>query len=479
MRNSNLLSFISVVLLVLFIIMAIGSEFTAEGLAGLYVTLEYAIVIIAYRIGPAKPIYQNTITNATQIIAMHLAYQDTITAATQISESTLDSYGRLHGVKEASIGIGMSESLEEIDVTGFHTITGLYEHGMRHGWHEYYDPDVSLYQTIYYEQGRRVTEPDQNKPVMHYSVSQSNVLSYDILLHESPWFMFKMLAYGVEPDQIEDFLSSLQSRLIFYAPWSESEFTNAFRDAVEDVRANDTLTVRYYEFISALEGLLHLRNFELRLAVVDRYFGKGESTYEIIQEYYPGFLEQLLAFLNEDAVKSFTDDLDERMDNEEPVDFEDPAHIQIIDERMVAIVNEMFESSDHLYTLLVIQTMITDMVFEANPVHEALKAAYFTTSVDDDGRDNTQLPTRVSLEQNYPNPFNPTTNIRYSIAETTPVQLIIYDTVGKEVAVLVDKVKNPGMYVVIFDASHLSSGVYLYQLRAGEHVDTKRLVLVK
>jgi hypothetical protein len=84
-----------------------------------------------------------------------------------------------------------------------------------------------------------------------------------------------------------------------------------------------------------------------------------------------------------------------------------------------------------------------------------------------------------SLAQNYPNPFNPSTTISYSIKYDNHVSLKIYDILGNEVIVLVDKNKTAGKYTVEFDASALSSGVYVYQLRSGNFIDVKKMILLK
>jgi hypothetical protein len=84
-----------------------------------------------------------------------------------------------------------------------------------------------------------------------------------------------------------------------------------------------------------------------------------------------------------------------------------------------------------------------------------------------------------ALEQNYPNPFNPTTTIRYSLRDLGRVSLRVYDVMGREVMVLVDGVQGAGEYSVVVDATGLSSGVYVYQLRAGGYVFTRKMMLVK
>lgn len=83
------------------------------------------------------------------------------------------------------------------------------------------------------------------------------------------------------------------------------------------------------------------------------------------------------------------------------------------------------------------------------------------------------------LNQNYPNPFNPSTTISWQVPVGSWQTLKVYDLLGREVATLVDEFKPAGSYEVEFDASHLSSGGYFYQLKAGEYVETKKLILLK
>jgi hypothetical protein len=84
-----------------------------------------------------------------------------------------------------------------------------------------------------------------------------------------------------------------------------------------------------------------------------------------------------------------------------------------------------------------------------------------------------------SLFQNYPNPFNPTTTIRYTIPKAERVTLKVYNLIGQEVVVLVDKIKQAGKYEIHWNAAGLSGGVYVYRLKAGEFVESKKLLLLK
>jgi hypothetical protein len=89
------------------------------------------------------------------------------------------------------------------------------------------------------------------------------------------------------------------------------------------------------------------------------------------------------------------------------------------------------------------------------------------------------IPTEFSLSQNYPNPFNPTTTITYDLPVSSMVRVGVFDLLGREVSVLVNEWKKAGVHEVKFDASGISSGVYLCRLQAGDFVDTRKLVLVR
>lgn len=90
-----------------------------------------------------------------------------------------------------------------------------------------------------------------------------------------------------------------------------------------------------------------------------------------------------------------------------------------------------------------------------------------------------EVPAGFELEQNFPNPFNPSSTIRYSLPASARVELRVYNVLGQLVASLVDLDQTAGVYTVTFDASRLSTGTYIYQLRAGEFVTAKKMVLVK
>lgn len=90
-----------------------------------------------------------------------------------------------------------------------------------------------------------------------------------------------------------------------------------------------------------------------------------------------------------------------------------------------------------------------------------------------------RVPAEFSLMQNYPNPFNPNTIISYDLKKYADVKLAVYDILGKEIKVLVNRKQSAGTYEVRFDGTNLASGVYFYKLTAGDFTGTKKMVLVK
>jgi hypothetical protein len=89
------------------------------------------------------------------------------------------------------------------------------------------------------------------------------------------------------------------------------------------------------------------------------------------------------------------------------------------------------------------------------------------------------ISTKFNLEQNFPNPFNPSTTIGFSIPERTSVSLDLYNALGQRVAGIINDEVSAGTHEVTFDASHLPNGVYIYRLRAGDYVESKKLLLLK
>jgi hypothetical protein len=89
------------------------------------------------------------------------------------------------------------------------------------------------------------------------------------------------------------------------------------------------------------------------------------------------------------------------------------------------------------------------------------------------------VPKKFRLDQNFPNPFNPTTTIVFAIPEPSSVMLKLYDTLGREVAVLVEEDKQAGEYHVMLDAVGLASGIYFYSIEAGAFRQLRKMTLLK
>ncbi|GAB5409837.1 MAG: hypothetical protein BalsKO_22020 [Balneolaceae bacterium] len=100
-----------------------------------------------------------------------------------------------------------------------------------------------------------------------------------------------------------------------------------------------------------------------------------------------------------------------------------------------------------------------------------------TVSIEQEEIDD--LPSELRLNQNYPNPFNPSTNISFTIPNRSLVTLKIFNSLGQEVATIVDGIQSSGNHSVLWDASSVSSGVYFYQLVSGNEIQTRKMILIK
>jgi hypothetical protein len=91
----------------------------------------------------------------------------------------------------------------------------------------------------------------------------------------------------------------------------------------------------------------------------------------------------------------------------------------------------------------------------------------------------TGIPKVYSLSQNFPNPFNPETEIQFGLPAAANVKLVLYDVLGREVAVMINSVMGAGYHGYKFNAENLSSGVYFYRLTAGTFTDIKKMTIIK
>ncbi len=131
-------------------------------------------------------------------------------------------------------------------------------------------------------------------------------------------------------------------------------------------------------------------------------------------------------------------------------------------------------------------TVINDYSFTDNELEEG-KYFYRLKQIDYDGKYeyskiievDVRMLSSFSLEQNYPNPFNPTTTIGFVLQERANVKLSLLNSIGEELAVLVNEEKDKGYHKINLNAYNLPSGVYMYRIQAGNFVDTKKMLLMK
>ena len=124
---------------------------------------------------------------------------------------------------------------------------------------------------------------------------------------------------------------------------------------------------------------------------------------------------------------------------------------------------------------------ITGKVTNGQDTTNATNIATFVTADKLTGvlSNDPNLPKSFELYQNYPNPFNPTTNFKYDLPKNTRVRIDVFDLLGKGVKILVDEVQSGGSYIIKFNASNLSSGVYFYRLKTNDFSQTKKLLLMR
>ena len=84
-----------------------------------------------------------------------------------------------------------------------------------------------------------------------------------------------------------------------------------------------------------------------------------------------------------------------------------------------------------------------------------------------------------TIYQNYPNPFNPVTTIHYDLPANANIEIVVYNIKGQKIMTLVDEYKLAGSYSLKWDATEISSGIYFYQLKAGEYSVVKKCIILK
>lgn len=140
--------------------------------------------------------------------------------------------------------------------------------------------------------------------------------------------------------------------------------------------------------------------------------------------------------------------------------------------------SSLFPSDPDLWQYLKSETDNAHLYF-AEPLDESTMSKLGMTRFPSDVKKEEIIPTGFILNQNYPNPFNPTTKISWQSPVGSWQTLKVYDILGNEIATLVDKYKSAGRYEVEFNAENVPSGIYFYQLIAGDFIQTKKMLLIR
>jgi hypothetical protein len=139
----------------------------------------------------------------------------------------------------------------------------------------------------------------------------------------------------------------------------------------------------------------------------------------------------------------------------------------------LSVFNGAFSNPDGYWILKITDTQMGETGYLQS---WCLSVSYFSYI---GGIGTVTVPNYYLLKQNYPNPFNPSTNIEYAIPKAGDVEIIVFDILGREIEVLVNEYKKPGIYKAEFNADAISSGVYFYRMRSGSFSDTKKMLIIK
>lgn len=266
-------------------------------------------------------------------------------------------------------------------------------------------------------------------------------------------------------------------------------------DAIANIIVNDTLTTESNGGGTYIYNFTNLGNFEnngfvgqihddlLTLKIGGNIINKGVWTaYQNYQLFYPNHSLNTVSFLNTGSSNWLFNGSNISGNGASAFSITSGGGVQTVTPNQSYDLTIQFNSasSDTTATLSIgcneIGTLNTIYLIGHN----------YNSTVDVKDEVNPITPNEFVLYQNYPNPFNPSTTIRYTVPNVTlsgvegsRVQLKVYDMLGKEVATLVDEYKPAGVYEVNFDGNELSSGIYFYQLKSGNYLETKKMTFLK
>jgi hypothetical protein len=122
---------------------------------------------------------------------------------------------------------------------------------------------------------------------------------------------------------------------------------------------------------------------------------------------------------------------------------------------------------------------VTGLSLGSGTSYDVVTVKYQASSTSNVAAGEEQIPRNYELRQNYPNPFNSSTVIGYALPRSGYVRLDVFTTLGEKIKTLADGVQNAGSHRIVFDTRGLASGLYFYQLVAGDFVETKKLILLR
>lgn len=264
----------------------------------------------------------------------------------EIYEGPQDEHGLWNGRVTMDCRNGLEKQVAE------------YKNGFRHGWTVYYDHTGKIYEAEYYENGRLAEPPETQETSGSLDLEEmqaspaSPTSTYQRLEKVSPWFASEMeIFYGISREQLNGFLEEIDGRIAAANPQNEAEIINAFSAAVSEVGEMQEYvkTADIYEALCSRHAQHRLKRLDFRLAIFDRILGKGTSTFSTLQEFYPLYLEGLVAKgATLPQIKDFLDDIDGRMDALGPFNMDDPLLADLIDDRISKVLDDMSKSPDSL-----------------------------------------------------------------------------------------------------------------------------------
>jgi hypothetical protein len=207
-----------------------------------------------------------------------------------------------------------------------------------------------------------------------------------------------------------------------------------------------------------------------------RGYRKAPAISNDFKVYFSNYDQEKLSAIVSEPLKEFSIDLVLTCTHKTTLEYSTFLHKELPSGYSYAVIDQMGNKLNE-----------NESIFITNSSEKLLKLIYGTPEFISENitKIKSSVVDNFQLSQNYPNPFNPVTTITYNIPTTAlsqggqNVSLRIYDIIGREVATLVNKIQQPGIYKVDWDASKFSSGVYFYELKTDGFVETKKLILLK